>query len=93
MNWASDIPNLEYLTRPAEPISYHGMPGPEACRRRRRGDTFQDFGNEYFVIVHYIFYTRSVPMVFEGCLDAGDPTRSFAAYHGINRRSDAICVL
>ena len=47
MNWASEIPNLEYLTRPAEPISYHGMPGPEACSRCRREGAFQEFGNVY----------------------------------------------
>ena len=46
VNRASDLYVL-YLARPAEPISYHGMPGPEACSRCRREGAFQEFGNVY----------------------------------------------
>ena len=50
----------------------------------------QNFGNDFVLFVHYIFYKRSVPMVFVGCLDAGDPMRCSAASCGMNRRSESI---
>ena len=50
----------------------------------------QNFGNDFVLFVYYIFYKCSVPMVFVGCLDAGDPTRCSAASCGMNRRSESI---